>query len=61
MISWAESNMDSSVGADFVRVLKYTLLANYLTVNKYDLKLFQDYIKKPSECHGELNDKQQKK
>ena len=53
--------MESTIGADFIRLLKYTLLANYLTINKYDIKLFQEYIKKPSECHAELNEKSRKR
>lgn len=61
MITWTGDNMESTIGADFIRLLKYTLLANYLTINKYDIKLFQEYIKKPSECHAELNEKSRKR
>ena len=57
MIAWTKDNMEATIGGDFTKTLKYTLLANYLTTNKYDIKLFQEYIKKPNECLNELNEK----
>lgn len=60
MISWTNDHMDGTIGPEFIKLLKYMLLANYLTFNKYDIKLFQEYIKKPCECHSELNDKSSK-
>jgi hypothetical protein len=60
MITWAGDHMDGTIGTEFIKLLKYMLLANYLTTNKYDIKLFQEYIKKPCENHSELNEKSSK-
>ena len=56
MIGWSQ-HMEKSIGTDFVKVLKYALLAHHLTANKYDVALFKEYIEKPAESHSELNDK----
>lgn len=53
--------MDKTIGADFIKFLKFTLMAHYLTANKYDIPLFQEYIKSPLESHSELNDKSRKR
>jgi hypothetical protein len=61
IITWARSHMDVTIGKDFVKVLNYTLLAHYLSANKYDIDLFKEYINSPTDCHSELNDQCRKR
>lgn len=61
MINWSQENMEKTIGSDFIKVLKYALLAHYLSANKFDIPLFEEYIKSPAECHSELNEKCRKR
>ena len=61
MIDWSKEHMHATIGADFIRVLNYTLLAHYLSANKYDIDLFREYVKNPTDCHTEFNDKARKR
>lgn len=57
MIAWAESNLHSNISESFVTYVRQILLVNYLTANSYDVKMFQEHIKKPSHFYSEFSTK----
>jgi hypothetical protein len=61
MKSWAESNMSSNAADSLGRILRYYILVNYLSANKYDVKTFKDHMKNPHVAFSHFNTKSNEK
>lgn len=55
MVAWVDKHFDSNQASDFIATLKYCLLVNGLLQNQYDIKLFQDYLKRPRTITSEFS------
>lgn len=49
--------MESHHGETFGRHIRFLILTNYLTVNQYDVKMFQELMKKPNRNYSQFSAK----